>query len=85
MDDQPGRQFALQGVMQRLPAFEQLGQWLEVLPQVGARGDLEGAPGVPAHAAPDTGLVLHQQQVVEAYCIRQVADEQAAVIGVVDP
>ncbi|MNW07637.1 hypothetical protein D3C71_2042930 [compost metagenome] len=39
---------------------------------------------MPADAAPDTGFVLHQEQVVEPYRVGQVADEQAAVIGVVD-
>lgn len=84
MDDQPGLQFALQAVVQRLPALEQLGQRLQVLPQVGPRRDLERAPGMPADTAPEADVILRQQQVVEPYRIAQVANEQAAVVRVVD-
>lgn len=85
MEDQPGGQLAAQLVLQGLPTLEQLRQGLEVLPEVGAHGDLEGAPGLAADAAPQAGLVLGQEQVAQAHRIGQMADEQAAFVGVVDP
>lgn len=83
-NEQAGIQFALQPVVQWLLAAQQLGQGLELPPQVGPCGDLEGPPGMAADAAPEAGLVLDQQQVVEPHRVGQVADEQAAVVGVVD-
>lgn len=82
MDDQPGVQFGLQAIMQRLLALEQFGQRLEMLPQVGPRGDLEGAFGVAADAAPQAGFILRQQQIVEAYRVSQIADEQPAIVRI---